>query len=305
MRRLSNLASCIPWYVSCKALSILKHGMLLKQGDYLNDGTVLSAAHHFRKDGENSYVWTHPERKIAFQNSNAEKYDNGKTEICVVLKIRQKDGTFTKISNGFYKTEHRDTMVFERLDVYMPKSLKKESALSSLEVDLPMTISKFPCPVQQKAYEYLVSLHFPQQIFNAAYNRCYCKSCFPHEFETMDVAGEKYIIPKGWVRFGLLINPVLTKLNEVWDNWAIAFHGCSADKVLSIIKHRTLLIPSDKTMDGVKLETCASRDSNQKKYFLSPYVEYSAHPWYAAPVEMQFGKETFWGQTIIQFKVNI
>ena len=76
----------------------------------------------------------------------------------------------------------------------------------------------------------------------------------------MVVAGETYVIPRGWVRFVLAVNPVFAAMNDIWNAWNNAFHGCDHRNVESIIKHRALLIPHDVLSDGRKLSVCASQE---------------------------------------------
>ena len=118
-------------------------------------------------------------------------------------------------------------------------------------------------------------------------------------------AGKNYMIPSEWIRFGVKVNPVFAKVNEIWDTWNTAFHGCQPKNVLSILKHRSLLIPNDILSDVTKLSVCASRDVNQKCYFLSPSIGYSAHPWYARPQAYTTGSgNTRYAQTALVSKVG-
>jgi len=237
---------------------------------------------------------------------------DGQTSFKIVVRLRQQPGTYVVHDKGkshafdMWSTDRRGTLILEALEVYVEKS-KDQLAIPTLLPD-PVNVytTTFKCPVQQHMFDVLQLLKIPQSMFDMNNNRCYCSTCYPdHWKDSMDVAGETYAIPRGWTRFGMLVDPVFAKVNDIWKSWQIAFHGCHPKNVLSILKNRMLLIPHDVLPDGTKLQVGSSADKNQNKYFLSPAIGYSAHPWYAKPVPFTDtdGKRKYF-QTVLVFKVR-
>lgn len=124
---------------------------------------------------------------------------------------------------------------------------------------------------------YLVSC-WPKEYFNAAFNRCYCYQCYPEErVDFYNVANAPYVIPRGWVRFGLYVDDVKARVEDIWNSWIISYHGTNVDAAKSIVAHRQFLLSGDKCEDGRKLRTrCPD-------LYTSPTIKYSARDAYARP----------------------
>ena len=288
--------------------SVLEHGLLMKAGDILRDGTEIRRRH--ATIDQQSAIWTYPTQAGAEAAAAIGVYDDGLTKFKVLIRVRQKPETYNvHRGKGFgrdvWSTQRRGTHYIEAIDVLVMNA-KGTVAFSPMAVSPKSYITSFTCPVQKQAFAILEILKLPKSLFDGKYNRCYCARCFPAKWKSsMQVAGETYAIPRGWTRFGLAVNPVLAEINDIWNSWQIAFHGCHPDNVLSIAKNRTLLIPHDVLPDGRKLQVWSSADPNQKCYFLSPAIGYSAHPWYAKPVPFTDlnGKRKYF-QTVFVFKVT-
>jgi len=137
---------------------------------------------------------------------------------------------------------------------------------------------KFLCQAQQQAFNFLKTYQVPPAMLDSTYNRCYCHICYPNNLPKYKMSdGLKYTIPIGWSRFGLAVNPVFAKMNDMWNKWNTAYHGCKLENVESILKHRTLLIPNDFLYDGRKLGVTNSRNANETSYFMTPSIDYAAH----------------------------
>jgi hypothetical protein len=289
--------------------SILIHGMLLMQGDELSDGEIVGK--RLASDDQEKAVWTYPKPGGAKIAASTGTFDDGQTEFKILIRLRQKPGTYEKHSKGgfgydVWSTNRRGTLYMEALEVYVVKSRGTVSPNPFMSIPVKSYFKTFKCPAQQQAFEVMQLLKLPESLFDMTHNRCYCPKCYPDTWPSaLEMAGARYIIPRGWVRFGLLVNPVFAKLNDIWKSWNIAFHGCHPANVSSIVKHRALLIPHDILPDGKRLQVCCSADKNQKYYFVSPQVGYSAHPWYAKPVPFidSDGKRKYL-QTVIVFKVT-
>jgi len=283
------------------ALSVIRHGEFLMEGDVMNDGTYLTARHEKVKDQKKA-IWTYPTREGADNTTVVGSFDNNETQLKVVLQLRQRPSSYaeSKTRWGFtiWSTNHRGALYIESVHVIVIKSrqtgkliqpsqkpgivLMSKSIISPIAGIISQMASMSVCPVHQENNEFLQTLKIPDTMFNREFNKCYCSNCWPETLmKFKDVAGERYIIPKGWSRFGLKVNPVFATVNDIWDSWNIAFHGCDPSHVVPILKHRTLLIPHDILSDGTELGVNSSADQNQKCYFLSPTIEYAAHPWYA------------------------
>ncbi|CAF1588525.1 unnamed protein product, partial [Didymodactylos carnosus] len=47
------------------------------------------------------------------------------------------------------------------------------------------------------------------------------------------VGGHKYVIPRGWIRFGLKVNRQFATSNNIWNEWSTSFHGTSVSMAKS------------------------------------------------------------------------
>ena len=117
---------------------------------------------------------------------------------------------------------------------------------------------------------------FPDDFFDAKGDRCYCIFCHSSRGDNMIYSrgkpSKRYALPIEWVRFGLKIDSGKCKMNKVFDEWNVAFHGTSKQDVYEIFKSGLVLLkPGDYTMNGKKLKM---RTGHIKKTF-QRYNEYS------------------------------
>ena len=82
------------------------------------------------------------------------------------------------------------------------------------------------CPVQQRAEEFVSSLGLFDGSFDRNHDRCYCRQCY-HGADVIGNDGpQPYIIPHGWVRFGLhLPRRARDPSIKFFQTWSAAFHG--------------------------------------------------------------------------------
>ncbi|CAF1482509.1 unnamed protein product [Adineta ricciae] len=138
------------------------------------------------------------------------------------------------------------------------------------------------CPSMNLPYEFVKSLKWPESIFYPAEDKCYCSRCYhPSWSDAVTAGGAKYVIPREWVRFGLLVDPVLLSNRTIWDDWIVTFHGTTKEAAISIIQHRQFYLPGDKLLDGSILGIRDGHIPNQKFIFTSPTIVYSSSRVYA------------------------
>ena len=146
------------------------------------------------------------------------------------------------------------------------------------------------CP-KADAKAFVDTLGIGEQFFNSQHDRCYCRKCYIPQFPDT-IASEScergesnsYVIPRGWVRFGLELPPRAKDLGEnFFKKWIVSFHGTSYNVCEQILKHGMFLLPGDRLMDGSILmsERCAGEQPSA--YFTSPTVCYAGLRFYAKP----------------------
>ena len=133
-------------------------------------------------------------------------------------------------------------------------------------------------------HKFLVTplLGWPHIYFNSAFNRCYCDRCYSEDrCNSYRVANAPYVIPRGWVRFGLYVDEAKATVENIWSTWIISYHGTSVDAAKSIVFQRQFLLNGDICEDGRQLgKRC-------EDLFTSPTIKYSARDAYAKPQVFQ------------------
>jgi hypothetical protein len=166
-------------------------------------------------------------------------------------------------------------------------------------------LNSIVCKKMKACYEFLDRNNFDFNYFDCSGNRCYCSKCFPNKWiNSQVIAGETYVIPRGWIRFGLKIPVILSQQNDVWNKWCNVFHGTNPEAAKSIIKHRTLLINKDIKSDGIRVgKNCSAEEWNN--YYLTPHICYSSHPWYSHIIQIEpiNGKRRY-AQVVLACKIR-
>ncbi len=132
----------------------------------------------------------------------------------------------------------------------------------------------------------MATLGLEEAFFDSEHDRCYCCACYKAEWpDTIKTDGpSSYVIPRGWVRFGLKLQPRAEALgSKFFQNWSVSFHGAAAVVCAQIMRSGMMLIPGDRLLDGSVLRSgrCAGRQD--KVYYTSPSVCYAGLGFYAAP----------------------
>jgi hypothetical protein len=137
------------------------------------------------------------------------------------------------------------------------------------------------CSYPSLAHEFISSLHWPDAIFNSRFDRCYCPSCYKsHWKDVLQAGGASYVIPRGWIRLGVRIDPVIERLHAIWDHWPVTYHGTSKEAALSILKHRQFSIPGDQLLNGSFLGIRPGHIPEKRYIYTSPTIAYSSLPVY-------------------------
>ncbi|CAF0979909.1 unnamed protein product [Didymodactylos carnosus] len=138
------------------------------------------------------------------------------------------------------------------------------------------------CPLLLLTCEWVQSLNWPPSLFNSAFDRCYCKHCYPAHWNDVElVAGCKYVIPRGWVRVGLHADQSFAEIHQIWSKWIVCYHGTCKMAALSILSHHHFYLPGDMLMDGTVLGIRAGHIPGKKHIYTSPTIAYSSLPAYS------------------------
>jgi len=279
-------------------LSVLTHGELLMDGDFDINGNQVGLP---ANASQRSSILTHKTIESALESPEAATFDKDQTSMQAILQLRQRPGSFSECGTK-WSTVRRGTIYIESLIVHVLKSTSVTVELPVVTAILPtLYLMKFKCREQQLAFNFLKKYGIPPEMFNSAYNRCYCRQCYPKDQPMhKTVGGKNYTIPTEWVRFGLAVNPVFAAINDPWKSWNTAYHGCRVDAVESILRHRTLLIPKDILYNGTTLGATNSAEPNLTSYFLTPSINHAASPRFGQHVQL----DDLVYQVAIVFKVR-
>jgi hypothetical protein len=131
----------------------------------------------------------------------------------------------------------------------------------------------------------MLSLEYSKRLFNRKHNRCYCENCYPASHKDFFVeGGAKYVIPRGWVRFGLYIDDAQAEAENIWNNWVVSYHGTSPEAVKSIIEHHQFLLPGDQCIDGTVIRIREGHIPKKFQVYTSPTIAYSGHDIYCTSI---------------------
>jgi hypothetical protein len=141
------------------------------------------------------------------------------------------------------------------------------------------------CPLAV-AQEFLARLELAEVFFDRKHDKCYCGICYKAEWPDVIKSDgpNPYVVPRGWVRFGLQLPPRALALGKKFFNeWSVSFHGAAEAVCKSILHTGGMLIPGDKLIDGSVLRSgrCAGRQD--RVYYTSPTVRYAGLRFYATP----------------------
>ncbi|CAF1232380.1 unnamed protein product [Didymodactylos carnosus] len=106
----------------------------------------------------------------------------------------------------------------------------------------------------------------------------------------LDRGGKPYYCPKGWVRFGIKIAKDAEEFDQRWGDWHIAYHGTGTEIASAILN------------SGIK-PTSGRYYTTRPTLYVSPSIEYCAHPRYAEPLRKHNGTNKY-HQLVLQCRVN-
>lgn len=159
------------------------------------------------------------------------------------------------------------------------------------------------CPFLALGRELVATLDWDKNFFDRNFDHCYCNRCYKDDYkDTVQAGDDIYVIPRGWVRLGLQIDPVLAKTQDIWNKWIVTFHGTTLVAIKSILTHRTFCWPGDTLVDGTKLKIRPGHIPGQNHVYTSPTIAYSSSLAYA-PVYKFRSKEndqTYEVQLVLQ-----
>ena len=141
----------------------------------------------------------------------------------------------------------------------------------------------------------------PKECFVDKNDRCFCYQCCDKRQEKASYKrgkpAKKYAIPKGWVRLGLDINNTKARMNKVFEEWHVSYHGTSSANVLNIFKSGLILLKAGdvalggdelgvvkghitKTFERLNQFTKQTEIFDPNQIFTTPSVKYASHPAY-------------------------
>jgi len=190
-------------------------------------------------------------------------------------------------------------MLQQALDLGKPQFAQTPRSTSALDAGSEAPASK-ACPYMQQCAAFLDSLSLNPNYLDPKHNRCYCPTCMetlpiPDVLETSSAHGYAYEVPKGWCGFGLSV-PSRAKALNVFEAWAVSFHGCPASVVPSVLQEGRLMMPGDRLMDGTRLPnrcTAGGDDGDGEGrigLYTSPSIKYSELEIYTEPQEWNGSK---------------
>ncbi|CAF1476774.1 unnamed protein product [Rotaria sp. Silwood1] len=159
-------------------------------------------------------------------------------------------------------------------------NLERSSSQTSINKNQELTIQydRRHCPYQLLCKEFISSLSWPEIYFNNLYDRCYCFRCYSeNKSDAYLIANSPYVIPRGWVRFGIHVDNVKAQVEDIWKKWHNTYHGTDIHSALSIIKHGQFLLKGDTFENGDQL------NCRCPYLYTSPTIKYSARNAYAKP----------------------
>ena len=159
--------------------------------------------------------------------------------------------------------------------------IKFGSSIHSRSQPRPSLAAYSICTYKRICAEYLSSLKWEENYFDRSHNRCYCSQCYPSsQRDTLQTAGYLYVIPRQWCRFGLHVDQVRVRVNQIWDKWIITYHGTSAIAAQSIVAHQQFLVPGDRCIDGSMIAIRPGHIKDKNQIYTSPTIAYSSNSVY-------------------------
>ena len=182
------------------------------------------------------------------------------------------------------------------------------SICTSIKHTLPITSLQYSqCSFVSLAKEFINSLNWHKSLFDDSQDRCYCAGCYPiHWDNVISTGGADYVIPRGWTRLDLRVDPIHADEHGIWNKWIVTFHGTTKTAARSILTHRHFYLPGDKLIDGTILNIRNEHIPDRKFIFTSPTIAYSSSTTYASNNEFYSSTNDIWYdvQIVLQCRQN-
>eukprot|EP00931_Biecheleriopsis_adriatica_P047884 TRINITY_DN2763_c0_g1_i3.p1 TRINITY_DN2763_c0_g1~~TRINITY_DN2763_c0_g1_i3.p1 ORF type:complete len:494 (-),score=125.71 TRINITY_DN2763_c0_g1_i3:194-1675(-) len=238
-----------------------------------------------RKDFERKSRLAELERQRAVED------DREKMEEQIRQVLIEREEERRKYEAGIMQERERLSVEEKRLREQLAKielerqEIEERAAKNPDEEELNVRMQKLrECPVYQAAEAALQSLNLDERLFSRLHDRCYCSRCYDKAWpNTIKNDGPKhYVVPRGWVRFGLA-TPPQAEILDVWKKWCVSFHGAKHLVAKSSIETGDFLMPGDRLPDGSKLESANCAGRTDKVNYTSPTINYAGLAFYARP----------------------
>ena len=110
----------------------------------------------------------------------------------------------------------------------------------------------------------------------------------------IDQGGKPYFCPSGWMRYGVKVSDTPEQFDAKWGTWHVAYHGTQGENASNILT------------SGLRVSTQGCfYETGIPRVYVSPSIEYSAHPRYAYPWKRTTKDgRTVWYQMVFQCRVN-
>jgi len=184
--------------------------------------------------------------------------------------------------------------------LFLPNTLPNSAMYSPVRSNMPTSTSASnlvrsttmatirPCDYFKLCLEFMLSLDCSKRLFNRKHNRCYCENCYPPSYRDFLVeGGAKYVIPRGWVRFGLYIDDAQAEAEQIWSKWIVSYHGTSPQAAKSIIEHHQFLLPGDQCIDGNVIGIRDGHIPGKFQVYTSPTIAYSGDDIYSPSISFR------------------
>eukprot|EP01084_Bolivina_argentea_P022114 41096_1 len=266
-------------------------------------------------------------KTVAEVIDDLESYDeNDEIRINVLYDIIKNDyPAEEEINLDAEKMFDHDYPIAAALPVAVDESDKDVDMQDSKEFESPNNIS-IKCVVMRQANQILINcLQIPDEFLDSQRNLCYCDKCHrtrkDNEYYHRGKGKKKYVLPIGWSRIGLKVYIPKCKMNNTWEDWHVAYHGCSIETARNIFKSGLVLLkPGDSTINGEELKikpghikgevqryneyTMKNELFDPNQIFVTPSIRYASNEIYAKPFSIHDGCQKLKAQCVFQLRIR-
>lgn len=161
--------------------------------------------------------------------------------------------------------------------------------------------------LRRTAKKVLEHLQLSSIYFDNFGDHCFCTSCEKKRIYTRGNPPEKYAIPLGWYRYGIMLHDEYINKRAEIETWHVAYHGTKPATLESILSHHKIMFPGDRLNDGTVLPVRLGQawadwvgDGKKTVIYISPSILYSSDFLYAPPIQINGEKY----QIVLQCRVK-